>query len=125
MTDDYIDIEFGTGVMKCTPAHDFNDYELAKKHKITKYHSIMNMDGTLTKDCVIEGTSYAGIDRLVARDKIVSQLEKLGLVEKIENYTNQIGTIERTGEIVEPLLSKQWFVKMKPIVADLKQELKK
>lgn len=114
-TDDYIDLKFGTGVMKCTPAHDFHDYELALKHHLTNYHSVFNMDGTLTNECQIDDHSYVGMDRLKARPLIVKQLKGKGLLEKIEHYTNQLGFSERTGEVVEPMLSKQWFVRMKPI----------
>ena len=80
LSDDYIDMEFGTGAMKCTPAHDFNDYELAKKHNIKKYYSVMNNDGTLNGHCVINNVSYEGIDRLKARDAIVKQLASLNLL---------------------------------------------
>lgn len=125
LSDRYIDIKFGTGVMKCTPAHDFNDYNLAKTHKITNYHSIMNNDGTLNEFCKVDDVSYQGMDRLVARDKIVEQLRQKGLVEKIEDYDNEVGYSERTNEVIEPLLSKQWFVNMKPIVKELKAELAK
>lgn len=122
--DEYVDMEFGTGVMKCTPAHDFNDYELAKRHNIENYHSIMNDDGTLNKYCVINKTSYNNIERLQARKLIVDQLKSLGLLIKIEEHNNSIGYSERTGEVVEPLLSKQWFIKMKPIVKQLQKNLK-
>lgn len=123
--DEYVDMKFGTGVMKCTPAHDFNDYELAKRHNIKDYHSIMNDDGTLNEYCVINKTSYQNIDRLQARDKIVNQLKTKGLLIKIEEHINNVGYSERTGEVVEPLLSKQWFVKMKPIVKQLQTKLVK
>lgn len=122
-TDEYIDPKFGTGVMKCTPAHDFHDYELAIKHHLNEYHSVFNFDGTLTKECIINNHSYAGIDRLVAREQIVKQMQQAGSLLKIENYTNQIGISERTKEIVEPMLSKQWFVKMKPIADGVLKEL--
>lgn len=123
--DEYIDIKFGTGVMKCTPAHDFNDYELAKKHNLTDYHSVMNLDGTLADECAIANKSYSGLDRLYARNKIVQHLQDLDLVVKIENHDHEIGYSERTNEVIEPLLSKQWFVKMQPIVDELYQTLKK
>ena len=122
--DEYVDMKFGTGVMKCTPAHDFNDYELAKRHNIKNYHSIMNDDGTLNKYCVINKTSYNNIDRLQARELIVDYLKSLGLLIKIEEHNSNIGYSERTGEVIEPLLSKQWFIKMKPIVKQLQQNLK-
>lgn len=121
--DEYVDMKFGTGVMKCTPAHDFNDYELAKRHNIKNYYSIMNDDGTLNKYCSINKTSYANIDRLKARELIVQQLKSLNLLVKVEDYINNIGYSERTGEVVEPLISKQWFVKMKPIVKQLQKNL--
>ena len=124
LSDDYIDMEFGTGAMKCTPAHDFNDYELAKKHNIKKYYSVMNIDGTLNGHCVINNVSYEGIDRLKARDAIVKQLASLNLLIKVEDYINNVGYSERTDELIEPLFSKQWFVKMKPIVKELRQKLK-
>ena len=124
LSDDYIDMEFCTGAMKCTPAHDFNDYELAKKHNIKKYYSVINSDGTLNGHCVINNVSYEGIDRLKARDAIVKQLASLNLLIKVENHINNVGYSERTDELIEPLLSKQWFVKMKPIVKKLRQTLK-
>ncbi len=124
LADEYVELGFGTGVMKCTPAHDFNDYNLAIKHNITNYHSIMNDDGTLTSECVIKNKSYSGMDRLVARPLIVKQLEELGLVVKIENHQHEIGYSERTNQVIEPLLSKQWFVKMQPIVEQLNQTIK-
>lgn len=109
--DDYIDIEFGTGVMKCTPAHDFNDYELAKKHNL-ELINIMNEDGTLNEKCA----EFKGLDRLQARALIVDKLQKSNHLVKIENYQSNVGFSERTNEIVEPYLSYQWFIKMDNLV---------
>ncbi|WP_031489170.1 valine--tRNA ligase [Ureaplasma canigenitalium] len=105
--DDYIDITFGTGVMKCTPAHDFNDDLLAKKHHL-EYINIMNEDGTLNE----YAGKYKGLDRLVARKNIVEELEANGYIVKIEETVSPVGFSERTDEVVEPYLSTQWFIKM-------------
>jgi valyl-tRNA synthetase len=122
MADDYIDMQFGTGVMKCTPAHDFHDYDLAKKHNITNYESIMNENGTLNNNV---SASFVGLDRLVARPEVVNYLQQKQAIDKIIDHPNEIGYSERTNVVVEPLLSEQWFVKMKPIVADCKKILTK
>jgi len=100
--DDYIDIEFGTGVMKCTPAHDFNDYELAKKHNL-EIINIMNADGTLNEKC----GEFKGLDRLEARSLIIDKLQKNNHLLKVESYRTSVGFSERTNEIVEPYLSHQ------------------
>lgn len=121
LTDNYIDMNFGTGVMKCTPAHDFNDYKLALSHKIKDYYSVINPNGTLNQYCKIDDKSYENIDRIKARPLIVQQLKDKGYLLKIENTTSEIGYSERTNEIVEPLLSEQWFIKMKPIIAEYKK----
>ncbi len=111
LTDKYIDMEFGTGVMKCTPAHDFNDYALAQKYKLDKVN-IMSPDGTMNE---LAG-EFAGLDRLVCREKFVKKLENGNFIDHIDdNYVSQIGYSERTNEIVEPYISNQWFVKMKPL----------
>jgi valyl-tRNA synthetase len=113
--DNYVDMKFGTGAMKCTPAHDFNDYGLALKHKITGYKSVINDDGTLNELAKSTQNNFADLDRLVARDGIVADIQANNLLIKVENHNNEIGYSERTGEIVEPLLSEQWFVKMQPL----------
>jgi valyl-tRNA synthetase len=113
--DSYVDMKFGTGAMKCTPAHDFNDYELAIKHNITEYHSVMNEDGTLNDYARSVSNNYTSVDRLIARDAIVKEIQANGLLLKAEEHKNEIGYSERSGEIIEPLLSKQWFVKMTPL----------
>jgi valyl-tRNA synthetase len=105
--DAYVDMKFGTGAMKCTPAHDFNDYELAIKHHLTDYASIMNEDGTLNERARSVNNSYAGIDRLIARDAIVKELDENKMLIKVEEHKNEVGYSERSGEIIEPLLSKQ------------------
>jgi valyl-tRNA synthetase len=107
LADKYIDKEFGTGVMKCTPAHDFNDYKLANTHKITNFKSTINYDGTLNENAKTTLFDFQGIDRLTARPLIVEAIEKKGLLVKIEDHESQIGYSERTNEVVEPLLSKQ------------------
>ncbi|MCV3743351.1 valine--tRNA ligase [Ureaplasma sp. ES3154-GEN] len=110
--DDYIDLDFGTGVMKCTPAHDFNDYELAKKHNL-ELINIMNPDGTLNDLC----GDFQGMDRLVAREAITQYLQKNNHLVDIVSYETTIGLSQRSNAVVEPLLSLQWFVDMKSIVA--------
>jgi valyl-tRNA synthetase len=115
MVDSYVDMKFGTGAMKCTPAHDFNDYQLAIKHKITGYKSIINEDGTLNAEAKSIENSYAGVDRLIARDAIVGEMQQRNLLIKSEEHKNEVSYSERSGEVVEPLLSKQWFVKMAPL----------
>ncbi|MCD4729887.1 MAG: valine--tRNA ligase, partial [Bacteroidales bacterium] len=105
--DDYVDMEFGTGCLKITPAHDINDYEIGIRHKLDTI-DIFNEDGTLNKDAEL----YIGEDRFDAREKIVIDLEKAGNLVKVEDYINKIGYSERTDEIIEPKLSLQWFLKM-------------
>src|SRR5690606_2254321 len=108
--DEYVDIEFGTGCLKVTPAHDINDYELGKKHDLEIIDAI-NDDATLNDFAM----HYAGMDRFKARKEIEIELDAKGLLEKVENYTNKVGTSERTGVVIEPKLSVQWFLKMKDL----------
>jgi valyl-tRNA synthetase len=105
--DEYVDTEFGTGFLKVTPAHDVNDYMLGEKYNLESI-DIFNDDGTLN----VHGLHYAGMDRFEVRKKIVEELESLGLIEKIEPYTNKVGYSERTNVPIEPKLSMQWFLKM-------------
>ncbi|TKC10884.1 valine--tRNA ligase [Pedobacter polaris] len=106
--DEYVDIEFGTGCLKVTPAHDLNDYELGVKHNLP-VTDILNDDGTLNELAVI----LVGEDRFVARKKIAKILDETGHLEKVEDYKSQVGFSERTDAAIEPKLSMQWFVKMK------------
>jgi valyl-tRNA synthetase len=106
--DEYVDMEFGTGCLKVTPAHDLNDYELGVKHHLP-VTDILNDDGTLNELAVI----LVGEDRFVARKKIAKMLEEAGHLEKVEDYKSQVGFSERTDAAIEPKLSMQWFVKMK------------
>lgn len=114
MADDYIDMDFGTAVMKCTPAHDPNDFALAKKYGL-KMPICMNLDGTMNE----LAHKYEGMDRFECRKALVEDFEKAGVVDHIEDHPHQVGHSERTGVIVEPYLSKQWFVKMKPLAEDV------
>ncbi|MGL4951427.1 MAG: valine--tRNA ligase [Mycoplasma sp.] len=111
LSDKYIDVNFGTGVMKCTPAHDFNDNELGIKHKLENIN-ILNPDGTMNELC----GKYCGMDRLVCRNVFVKDLQSENFITKIDDkYETKIGYSERTNEIVEPFMSNQWFLKMKPL----------
>ncbi len=105
--DSYVDMEFGTGCLKVTPAHDMNDYELGKKHHL-EVIDIFNEDGTLNENAQL----YLNKDRDEARELIVKDLEKEGHLEKVEDYVNNVGYSERTDVVVEPRLSLQWYVKM-------------
>jgi valyl-tRNA synthetase len=105
--DEYVDIEFGTGCLKVTPAHDVNDYMLGEKFNLPII-DIFNDNGTLNE----HGQMYAGMDRFEVRKQIVKDLEAVGLLEKVEPYTNKVGFSERTNVVIEPKLSMQWFLKM-------------
>ena len=108
--DDYVDMEFGTGCLKVTPAHDENDKVLGEKHKL-EVIDILNDDASLNHF----GLHYNGMDRFEARKEIVKELEKSGILVKTETHINKVGTSERTGAIIEPKLSDQWFLKMKEL----------
>lgn len=110
IADDYIDISFGTGVMKCTPAHDPNDFQLGERHHL-EMPICMNPDATMNELAGI----YEGMDRFACRTALVEALEAKGAVVSIEQHMHSVGHSERTDAIVEPYLSKQWFVKMKPL----------
>lgn len=114
MADDYIDMDFGTAVMKCTPAHDPNDFMLAKKYNLPM-PICMNPDGTMNE----MAHKYAGMDRFACRKALVEDFKKAGVVDHIEEHLHQVGHSQRTGVIVEPYLSKQWFVKMKPLADEV------
>jgi valyl-tRNA synthetase len=105
--DDYVEMDFGTGCLKVTPAHDLNDYELGLKHHLPVI-DILNDDGTLNENAQI----LIGEDRFIARKKIVLLLDEEGALEKVEDYKSQIGFSERTDAVIEPKLSMQWFCKM-------------
>nr|WP_314786440.1 valine--tRNA ligase [uncultured Campylobacter sp.] len=106
IADEHVDMEFGTGLVKVTPAHDTNDYEVGKRHDL-KFITVFDEKGILNEQCA----QFKGLERLEARDPIVAELEKLGNVEKIEDYENQVGYCYRCKNVVEPYISKQWFVK--------------
>ena len=111
VADDYVDPEFGTGCVKITPAHDFNDYELGKRHNLVLYNILTN-DAALNDDVP---EAYRGMDRFDARKKIVAEFESLGLLDKIEEYTVKIPRGDRSGAVVEPYLTDQWYVKIEPL----------
>ena len=106
--DEYVDAEFGTGAVKITPAHDPNDYQLGERHNLERL-LIMNEDATMNADA---GPDFEGLDRFVARSKVVERFEELGLLEKVEDYEITLPVCERCKTVVEPILSDQWFVKM-------------
>ncbi len=108
--DTYVDIEFGTGALKVTPAHDINDYMLGEKYNLESI-DIFNDDGTINDKVGL----YVGMDRFALREQIEKDLETAGLLEKVEAYTNNVGYSERTGVAIEPKLSTQWFLSMKEL----------
>jgi len=108
--DEYVDIEFGTGALKITPAHDTNDYEIGQKHQL-KMIDALDDDGNLNE----HGLHYAGKNRFEVRKQIAKELEEKDLLLKAEDYVNKVGTSERTGAVIEPKVSVQWFLKMSDI----------
>jgi valyl-tRNA synthetase len=110
--DEYVTLDFGTGALKVTPAHDMNDYQLGQKYNL-EIIDTMNDDGTMSEAAQL----YIGLDRFEVRKKIVADLEAAGHIDKIEEYTNQVGFSERTDAVVEPRLSLQWWVSMKDLAA--------
>ncbi len=111
VADEYVDKEFGSGAVKITPAHDPNDYEIGQRHSLEMI-SVIGFDAKMTDAAGIE---YSKLTREDARIKVVNDLQALGLVEKIEDYTHKVGHCARTGSVIEPLLSEQWFVRMKEL----------
>jgi len=111
IADDYVKVDFGTGMVKITPAHDFNDFEIGQRHKLPLIN-IMNDDGTIND---VGGINYAGLDRYDARKRIVAEMDGLGLFVKKEDIVNSVGAHERCGSVVEPLNKLQWFVAMETL----------
>ena len=127
--DDYVDIDFGTGCLKVTPAHDFNDFEIMERYNMKAgasggkfemigYIPIFNDDATINNNIGFNSSNrkYIGKDRFVVRKEIVAELEEKGLLAKKESYTNKVGTSERTKAVIEPRLSDQWFLKMDTLI---------
>ncbi|NSL51589.1 valine--tRNA ligase [Calidifontibacillus erzurumensis] len=119
IADDYVDMEFGSGAVKITPAHDPNDFEVGNRHNLERI-LVMNEDGTMNENA----GKYQGLDRFECRKQIVKDLQDMGVLFKIEEHMHSVGHSERSGAIVEPYLSTQWFVKMKPL-AEAAIELQK
>ena len=109
--DEYVDMEFGTGVVKITPAHDPNDFEVGKRHNLPEVN-ILNDDATINAN----GGKYEGLDRYEARKQIVEELKEAGLLVRIEDYSHNVGTHDRCKTTIEPMIKKQWFVKMEELV---------
>ena len=110
IADTYVSIEFGTGALKITPGHDPNDYDIAQRHNLPIINAL-NSDGTMSE----AAGPYAGMDRFACREKLWADMERAGLVIKTEKYTTQIPRAQRGGEIIEPMISTQWYVKIKPL----------
>ncbi len=123
IADEYVDKEFGSGCVKITPAHDPNDFEVGKRHNLEQI-KILNDDATISYDC-----KYKGMDRYEARKAMVDDLRELGLLVKVEDHSHNVGQCYRCGTTVEPIISKQWFVKMKPLaepaIAAVRDEITK
>ena len=107
IADSYVDISFGTGMVKITPAHDPNDYEIGKRHNLPLIN-VINLDGTMNENA----GKYCGMKSLDCRDKLVKELTSLNLMEKIENYSHNVGHCQRCHSALEPIVTKQWYVKM-------------
>ncbi|MBO8155924.1 MAG: valine--tRNA ligase [Bacillaceae bacterium] len=110
IADDYVDMEFGSGAVKITPAHDPNDFEIGNRHNLERI-LVMNEDGTMNENA----GKYQGMDRFECRKQLVKDLQEEGILFKIEEHVHSVGHSERSGAVVEPYLSTQWFVKMKPL----------
>lgn len=113
VADSYVDKEFGTGAVKITPAHDFNDFDMGKRHDL-EIINIFDESGNVNEN----GAPYSGQDRYEARANIVADLENLGLIERIEDYSNSVGECYRCRTIIEPYMSKQWYVKVAPLAEE-------
>jgi valyl-tRNA synthetase len=111
VADSYVDMEFGTGVVKITPAHDPNDFEVGKRHNLPEIN-ILNDDATINEN----GGKFCGMDRYEARKAIVKELEEMGLLVKIEDYSHNVGTHDRCKTTIEPMIKQQWFVKMEELI---------
>ena len=111
IADAYVDREFGTGVVKITPAHDPNDFEVGKRHNLPEIN-ILNDDATINEN----GGKFCGMDRYEAREAIVKELDEMGLLVRIEDYTHNVGTHDRCKTTIEPMIKKQWFVKMDELI---------
>ncbi|MCR5055150.1 MAG: valine--tRNA ligase [Lachnospiraceae bacterium] len=120
VADSYVDMEFGTGVVKITPAHDPNDFEVGKRHDLPVIN-ILNDDATINEN----GGKYQGMDRYEARKVIVKELEELGLLKKVEDYNHNVGTHDRCGTTVEPMVKPQWFVAMEELAKPAIESIKK
>ncbi len=118
--DEYVDMEFGTGVVKITPAHDPNDFEVGKRHNLPEVN-ILNDDATINAN----GGKYEGLDRYEARKQIVEELEKEGLLVRIEDYSHNVGTHDRCHTTIEPMIKQQWFVKMDELIKPAVEAVKK
>lgn len=110
IADDYVDMSFGSGAVKVTPAHDPNDFDMGNRHNLQRI-IVMNEDGVMNENA----GKFNGLDRFAARDAVVEGLEELGLLEKIDEHQLAVGHCERCKTVIEPYLSDQWFVKMKPL----------
>ncbi|NMA60553.1 MAG: valine--tRNA ligase [Firmicutes bacterium] len=121
IADDFVDLEFGTGMVKVTPAHDPNDFEIGLRHNLPQIQ-VIGLDATMTEEA---GSKYAGLDRYTCRKQVVEDLDSLGLLVKVEDHDHAVGQCYRCDTVVEPLVSKQWFVKMdvlaKPAIAAVKE----
>ncbi len=111
IADTYVDKDFGTGVVKITPAHDPNDFEVGKRHNLEQIN-IMNDDATINE----KGGKFAGMDRYAARKQMVQELEEMGLLRKVEDHVHNVGIHDRCNTTVEPLIKQQWFVKMEELI---------
>ena len=117
--DDYVDMEFGTGVVKITPAHDPNDFEVGKRHNLPEIN-ILNDDATINQN----GGKFEGMDRYEARAAIVKELDEMGLLVKIEDYSHNVGTHDRCKTTIEPMIKQQWFVKMDELIKPASEAVK-
>jgi len=113
IADEYVDMEFGSGAVKITPAHDFNDFEIGKRHNL-EFINVLDPSGMINEN----GGSYVGMERNAARVKVVADLKSQGLLEKIDDYTNAVGECYRCRTTIEPYMSKQWYVAVKSLAAE-------
>ena len=120
IADEYVDMDFGTGVVKITPAHDPNDFEVGRRHNLPVIR-VMNDDGTMNENA----GEFAGLDRYEARKQIVARLKEMGILQKVEPHKHNVGSCYRCHTTVEPIVSKQWFVRMEPLAKPAIEAVKK